>query len=34
MKAYLWHARAFENFYSRSVDELGEAEIREYLVYV
>ena len=33
-KAYLWHVKAFQNFYSKSVDELGEAEIRKYLLYV
>ena len=33
-KAYLWHVRAFENFYSKNVDALGETEIRNYLLYI
>ena len=33
-KAYLWHVRAYQNFYSKSVDELGEAEIRKYLLHL
>ena len=33
-KAYLWHVRAYQNFYSKSVMELGEAEIRKYLLYM
>lgn len=33
-KAYLWHVKEYQNFYSKSVDELGEAEIRKYLLYL
>ena len=33
-KAYLWHVRAYQNFYSKDVMELGEAEIRKYLLYM
>ena len=33
-KAYLWHVRAYQNFHSKDVMELGEAEIREYLLYM
>ena len=33
-KAYLWHVRAYQNFYSKDVMELGEVEIRNYLLYM
>lgn len=33
-KAYLWHVRAYQNFYSKNVMELGEAEIRKYLLHM
>ena len=33
-KAYLRHVRVYQNFYSKSVDELGEAEIRKYLLHL
>jgi integrase/recombinase XerD len=33
-KAYLRHVRAYQNFYSKSVDELGDAEIRKYLLHI
>jgi len=33
-KAYLWHVRAFEKFYSQSVTELQEEEIRKYLLHM
>jgi len=33
-KAYLREVKRYQNFYSKSVDELGETEIRKYLLYI
>jgi integrase/recombinase XerD len=34
IKAYLWHARAFEKLFGKSAEQLGEQAVRQYLHYL